>query len=102
MAVIEEKEEGNGGKEEREVRRKGGEDGEGRAVEVGFFQVDGGDLVVVVASIIANALFEVVTTGIDGDFVTTVAEVADAALLVDGVEDVEELAHAGHLVIVAK
>lgn len=71
---------------------------EGGGVEIGFFQGDGGDLVIIIAGVIKNAFFEIVTRGIDGVFVFVVAEIATAVLLVDGMEDVEELADAGGLV----
>lgn len=68
-------------------------------IEVGFFEVDSGDLVVVVAGVVEETSFEIVAVGIDGDFVFIITEVGAAALLVDGVEDVEELADAARLIV---
>lgn len=65
-------------------------------------EVDGADLMVIIRRVIANALVEIIAGGIDGDFVFAVAEVTAAALLVDGMEDVEELADAGEFVVGGK
>ena len=62
-------------------------------------EVDSGNLVIIISRIIEDALLEVITGAIKSVFVFVVAEVAAAVLLVDGVEDVEELANAAHLVI---
>lgn len=80
----------------------GGDEGitdERSGIEVGFFEVDSGDLVVVVAGVVEETLFEIIAVGIDGDFVFIITEVGAAALLVDGVEDVEELADTAYLVV---
>ena len=69
------------------------------SVEVGFGEAVRSDLVVVVTSVIERASVEVVTVGKDGDFVFVVAEVGAAALLVDGVENVEELADARDFIV---
>ena len=75
--------------------------GEVGAVKVNAVEVNGGDLVVVVAGVVVNAGAEVAAGGIDGDFVFGIvggAEAAGAAGLVNGVEDVEELADAAEFV----
>lgn len=72
------------------------------AVEVFFLHVDRGDLVVVVAGVVEDLVVEIVTVGVDSDFVFVVTEVGAAALLVDGVEDVEELADTGDFVVGGK
>lgn len=80
----------------------GGDEGitdERSGIEVGFFEVDSGDLVVVVAGVVEETLFGIIAVGIDGDFVFIITEVGAAALLVDGVEDVEELADAARLIV---
>lgn len=71
-----------------------GVDDELVGIEIFGVEVEGGDLVVGVGRVVENAVFEVVAGGVDGVFVFAVAEVAAAVLLVDGVEDVEELADA--------
>ena len=71
-----------------------GVDDELVGIEVFGVEVEGGDLVVGVGRVVENAVFEVIAGGVDGVFVFAVAEVAAAVLLVDGVEDVEELADA--------
>ncbi len=68
-------------------------------VEVGLVKVDHGDLVIIVRSVVTDAFAEIVARGIDGDFVLLVAKVGAAALLVDGMENVEVLAKGGKLVI---
>ena len=68
-------------------------------VEVFGSEFESGDLVVVIGSVVENTVFEVVAGGVDGVFELVVAEVAAAELLVDGVEDVEELADAGEFVV---
>ena len=75
--------------------------GEVGAVKVNAVEVNGGDLVIVVAGVVVNTGAEVATGGIDGDFVFGIvggAEAAGAAGLVNGVENVEELADAAELV----
>ena len=75
--------------------------GEVGAVKVNAAEINGGDLVVVVAGVVVNAGAEVAAGGIDGDFVFRIvggAEAAGAAGLVNGVEDVEELADTAELV----
>lgn len=64
--------------------------------EIGFVYVDSGDLVIVVASVIGNALIEIVTGAIDGDFELGGFKfgLVGATGLIDGVEDVEILADA--------
>lgn len=71
-----------------------GVDDELVGIEVFGVEVEGGDLVVGVGRVVENAVIEVITGGVDGVFVFAVAEVAATVLLVDGVEDVEELADA--------
>lgn len=71
-----------------------GVDDELVGIEIFGVETEGGDLVVGVGRVVENAVFEVITGGVDGVFVFAVAEVAAAVLLVDGVEDVEELADA--------
>ena len=71
-----------------------GVDDELVGIEIFGVEVEGGDLVVGVGRVVENAVFEVIAGGVDGIFVFAVAEVATAVLLVDGVEDVEELADA--------
>lgn len=71
------------------------------AVKVNAVEVNGGDLVIVVAGVVVDTSAEVATGGIDGDFVFGIvggAEAAGAAGLVNGVENVEELADAAELV----
>lgn len=68
------------------------------AVEIFLVKTNGSDLVVVVAGVIEDAFLEVVTIGINSDFVFAVAEVVAAALLVDGMENVEELTDVAKLV----
>ena len=63
-------------------------------IEIFGVEIEGRDLVVGVGRVVENAVFEVIAGGVDGIFVFAVAEVATAVLLVDGVEDVEELADA--------
>ena len=75
--------------------------GEVGAVKVNAMEVNGGDLVVVVAGVVVNAGAEVAAGGIDGDFVFGIvggAEAAGAAGLINGVENVEELADAAEFV----
>lgn len=38
------------------------------AGEIGFFEIDAGDLMVIVTGVISKRFFEVVAGGIDGDF----------------------------------
>ena len=76
-----------------------GEADEVGVVEVGLVHVDGGNLVIVVGSVVADALFEVVAGRVDSDFVLIVTEVATATLLVDGMENVEELADTRELIV---
>ena len=71
-----------------------GVDDELVGIEIFGVEIEGGDLVVGVGRVVENAVFEVIAGGVDGVFVFAVAEVAAAVLLVDGVEDVEELADA--------
>ncbi len=71
-----------------------GVDDELVGIEIFGVEAEGGDLVVGVGRVVEDAVFEVVARGVDGVFVFAVAEVAAAVLLVDGVEDVEELADA--------
>ena len=71
-----------------------GVDDELVGIEIFGVEIEGRDLVVGVGRVVENAVFEVVAGGVDGVFVFAVAEVATAVLLVDGVEDVEELADA--------
>lgn len=54
---------------------------------------------IIIAGVIESAGREVVTVGINGDLVLVVAEVGAATLLVDGMEDVEELADVAELVV---
>ncbi len=61
--------------------------------------VDSSNLVIVVGSIIADTGIEIVARGINRDFVFVVAEFAEATGLVDGMEDVEELADAAFWVV---
>lgn len=65
-------------------------------------QVDGRNLMVVVASVVKRAGFEVVTVGINGDFVLIIAEVRTATLLIDRMKNVEELADIAELVVVGE
>ena len=82
----------------------GGDEGIARevgAVKVNAVEVNGGDLVVVVAGVVVNAGAEIATGGIDGDFVFRIvggAEAAGATGLVNGVENVEELTDAAEFV----
>lgn len=75
--------------------------GEVGAVKVNAVEVNGGDLVIVVAGVVVDTSAEVATGGIDGDFVFGIvggAEAAGAAGLINGVENVEELADAAEFV----
>lgn len=67
-------------------------------VEIGAREFNSGDLVVVISRVVEDAALEVITGGIDGVFVFVIAKVAATVLLIDGVEDVEELADAGEFV----
>lgn len=62
-------------------------------------EVDGGNLVIVISHIVENTLLKVIAGAIKSVFIFVVTEVAAAVLLVDGVEDMEELANAAHFVI---
>ncbi len=62
-------------------------------------EVEAADLVVVVAGVVESASGEVVAVGVDGDLVFIIAEVGAAALLIDGVEDMEELADVAKFVV---
>ena len=62
-------------------------------------EVDSGNLVIIISRIIENTLFEVIAGAIKSVLVLVVTEVAAAVLLVDGMEDMEELANAAHFVI---
>ncbi len=68
-------------------------------VEIGFMHVDSGNLMIVIGSVVTDALIEIVARRVDGDFVFVVAEVAATTLLVDGMENVEELADTRELVV---
>lgn len=67
-------------------------------IEIGGSEFNGGDLVVVISCVVEDAALEVIAGGIDSVFVFVIAKVAATVLLVDGVEDVEELADAGEFV----
>lgn len=69
--------------------------GELRIVEIGFSEVDAGDLVVVVTGVVIETAVEIAAGGVDGDVVVAVPEVDNATLVVDRVEDMEELADVG-------
>ena len=69
------------------------------SVEVFVVHVNGVDLVVVIGRVVVDALRRVAAGGVDGNLILVLSDLAAAALLVDGTEDVEELAHAGALVI---
>lgn len=71
-----------------------GVDDELVGIEIFGVEIEGRDLVVGVGRVVENAVFEVIAGGVEGVFVFAVAEVAATVLLVDGVEDVEELADA--------
>ena len=75
--------------------------GEVGAVKVNAVEVNGGDLVIVVAGVVVDTGAEIAAGGIDGDFVFRIvggAEAAGAAGLVNGVENVEELADTAEFV----
>lgn len=57
---------------------------------------------VVIAGVVEDAGLEVVTVGINGDFVFVGAEVGAATLLVNGVKDVEELTDVGQFIIIGE
>lgn len=78
-----------------------GVDDELVGVEIFGGKLEGGDLVVVVGSVIEDAVLEIITGGVDSVFELVVAKIATAELLVDGVENVKELADAGEFVIFA-
>lgn len=67
-------------------------------VEIGAREFNSGDLVVVISRVVEDAALEVITGGIDSVFVFVIAKVTATILLIDGVEDVEELADAGEFV----
>ncbi len=78
----------------------GGDEGEALELggfEVGFFEVDGGDLVVIVASVVINTVLEVAAGRVNRDVIAVIAEVDDAALIIDRVENVEELGDRGEI-----
>lgn len=65
-------------------------------------KVNGGDLMIVIASIVIDTSAEITARGIDGDFVFGVvgcAEAAGATGLVNRVENVEELADAAEFIV---
>lgn len=70
-------------------------------VEIDFAHIDGGDLVVVITSVIGDTLIKIITRTINGDFELGGIEfgLVGAAGLVDGVENVEILADAGEFVV---
>ena len=68
-------------------------------VEISFMHVDGGNLMIVVGSVITDALLEIIAGRVNGDFVLIVTEVTATTLLVDRVKDVEELADTGEFVV---
>ncbi len=76
-----------------------GEAGKDRIIEIGFLEGESGDLVVVVGRVVESAFVEIITRGVKGAFVFVVAEVTAAVLLIDGMENVEELADARKLVV---
>lgn len=67
-------------------------------VEIGAREFNGGDLVVVISRVVEDAALEAIAGGIDSVFIFIIAKVAATVLLVDGMEDVEELADTGELV----
>lgn len=72
-----------------------GEDG---GFEIGFRQINGGNLVIMVGCVIKDAFVKVVAGGVERVFVLVVAEIAATILLFDRVKDMEELVDAGKLV----
>lgn len=68
-------------------------------VEIDFLHVNAGDLVVIITGVVESAFGKIVTVGIDGDFVFVVAEVGTTALLVDGMENMDELADIAEFVV---
>lgn len=54
---------------------------------------------IIIGSVVENAFFEIVTGAINRMFVFVVADVTTTVLLVDGMENVEELADARHFII---
>ena len=77
------------------------ETGELDSFEIGFVHIDSGNLVIIIASVIGDALIEIVTRTIDGDFELSRFELGliGATGLVDGVENMEVLADGRELVI---
>lgn len=69
--------------------------GEGGGIEVGIVELSSGDLVIIVSSVVEDALFKVITRSVKCMFISVVAEVTTAVLLVDRTKDMEELADAG-------
>lgn len=80
------------GVDERGMEELGG-------IEIVFGEAVRGDLVVVISGVVEGAGIEVVAVGKDGDFVFIVAKVGATALLVDGMENVEELVDARDFVV---
>lgn len=76
-----------------------GKAGEGGGIEIGAVEFDGGNLVVVIGSVVKNGVLEVVAGTIDRIFEFVVAEIAATVGLFNGVEDVEELTDAGEFVV---
>ena len=64
------------------------------SVQVGLMHVYSADLVVIIGGVVVNAPVRVAAGGIEGDLVFSLSQVAAAALLVHGAENVEELADA--------
>ena len=70
-----------------------------RSVKVFAVHIDSVDLMIVISGVVVDALCRVAAGGVDRDLELSFGDLTAAALLVDGAEDVEELAHAGALVI---
>ena len=64
--------------------------------------VNGVDLVIVVGRVVVDALRCVAAGGVNRDLILVFSDLTAAALLVNGAENMEELAHAGALVIPGK
>ena len=72
------------------------------SVEILTVHVNGVDLVIVVGRVVVDALRCVAAGGVNRDLILVFSDLAAAALLIDGAEDMEELAHTGALVILRK
>ena len=64
-------------------------------VKIFVMHIDGRDLAIVIGAVVIDALIHVAAGGVDCDFIFAFAQVAAAALLFNGAQDMEELADGG-------